>query len=87
MNNDFKTQNDFQEQARIQAEAAVIKIKCPRYYLANELEKLLEIIENAYSEDIFKDPEERQKQIDFAHERLFIFCKAFVIGLKAKSND
>lgn len=44
MKNDFKTQNDFQEQTRIQAEAAVIKIKCPKYYLANELEKLLEII-------------------------------------------
>jgi len=87
MSNDFKMQNDFQEQAKIQAEAFAIKIKCPKYYLANELERLLEIIENAHSEDIFKDPEERQKQIDFAHERLFIFCKAFVIGLKANRDD
>ena len=87
MNNDLKHKNDFPEQTRIQAEAAILKIKSPKYYLANELEKLLEIIENAHSEDIFLDPEERKKQIDFAHERLFIFCKAFVIGLKAKSND
>ena len=87
MNNDFKMQNDFQEQAKIQAEAFAIKIKSPNYYLANELKRLLEIIENAHSEDIFKDPEERQKQIDFAHERLFIFCKAFVICLEAKRDD
>lgn len=63
------------------------KTKGTNYYLANELERLLELIEKAHSEDIFKGPEERQKQIDFAHERLFIFCKAFIIGLRAKRDD
>ena len=72
---------------KIQAEAAAIKIKRTNYYLANELKRLLEIIENAHSPDLSKDPEEQQKQIDFAHERLFIFCKAFVIGLEANRDD
>ena len=61
MSNDFKMQNDFQEQTKIQAEAFVIKTKAPNYYLANELERLLETIEDAHSQDFFKDPEERQK--------------------------
>ena len=88
MNNDFKTQNDFQEQTKIQMEARAIKTKATNYYLANELERLLEIIEDAHSQDFFKNPlEERQKQIDFAHERLFIFCKVLVIGLRAKRDD
>lgn len=87
MSNDFKMQNDYQKQAKIQAEAFAIKIKSTNYYLANELKRLLEIIENAHSPDFSKNPEEQQKQIDFAHERLFIFCKAFVIGLEAKSDD
>ena len=87
MSSGFKMQNDFQEQAKIQAEAAAIKIKRTNYYLANELKRLLEIIENAHSLDFSKDPEEQQKQIDFAHESLFIFCKALVIGLEANRDD
>jgi hypothetical protein len=87
MDNDFKKQNNFQEQAKIQMEAFAIKTKSPKYYLANELKRLLEIIENAHSPEFFKDPKEQQKQIDFAHERLFIFCKAFVIGLEANRDD